>query len=133
MKTNNLQLRYNHNSKLDCDCFTVLYPYNEHLFAPDNILELYLRSHPLGQVRVLQHRSLTEEHINDWIAYIDAGYDATRVRQMLRREYKISKEASPRYSWALLTYVRRYHTEDWLKADSRPIKNKQLGLGLAPT
>ncbi len=132
MKTNNLLLRYNHNSKLDCDCFTVIYPYDEQLFQPNNELELYLRDHPLGKVRVIQHHQLEESQITDWIAYVDAGYHAVHVRNMLRREYKIKREKVV-YSWALLTYVRRYQIEDWLKGQPRVPTNKQLALGLAPS
>ena len=127
MKTNNLRLSYNLNGKLDCDCFSVIYALDPLLFQPGNLLELYLKDQPLGQVEVLYHQELPEEKLNNWIAYLDTGYNKAQAKQLLRREYRSTKEQRV-YSLALLKYVRRYQYDDILSVK----KQKQKTLPLLP-
>jgi len=129
MKTNNLKLSYNFNNKLDCDVFTVIHPFDPKLFQKGNLLELYLKSEQVGKVNVLEHRELSEEKINDWIAYIDTGYNAARTKIILRCEFPTTKKQQI-YSWALLSYTRRYNAVEYLRNEDRPKKNAQLSLGL---
>lgn len=114
MKVNNLVIDYNYNNKLDCDCFTVIRPLNLPLFTPGNQIELYLRDQPLGQVEVLMHRSLAEDKLNDWITYLDLGYNFVDGMKMLRRQFP-SRKPQVTYSWALLKYIRRHDAESFLR------------------
>lgn len=133
MKPRNLVLRHNFNGKLDSEVFTVIRPHAPDFFVPGNLLELYLREQPLGQVKVLFHRDLPEDKLGDWIAFLNHGYNGAVTRQMLRRAFPTQK-AQVTYSWALLKFVHRLDaTKRLLYSDEKAEKlNVQLTLGALP-
>ncbi len=80
-------LTFNHdwNKKLQCDHFTTL---RLRIIEPGTELPVYLKNDYFDHVTVLDRKSLKLDQINNWIAYLDTGYDAAECMKILTTMYK---------------------------------------------
>ena len=82
---NELKFGWNWNLKLDCMAFTTLRLSGK--FKVGEVLRVTTKSHNF-LVTVCEKRSFFLKEINNWVAYIDTGYDADECRNILRKMYK---------------------------------------------
>ena len=83
---NELSFSYNWNNKLDCKVFTTL-RLNKWLKVGDKI-GILLKNAFKGYGTIVGKKVLSFDKINDWIAYLDTGYDAVECREILKKIYK---------------------------------------------
>ena len=83
---NNLDFSYNWNNKLDCQAFTTLRLTDK--YNINDTLKVMLRKEFRGFVMVVDKRRFTLNKINDFIAYIDTGYNQQECVNILTKMYK---------------------------------------------
>lgn len=81
-----LKFSYNWNNKLDCKGFTTLRLSNR--FKPDQEYRIMLKGVRVCDARVVDVKRFLLHEINDWIAYIDTGYDANECKEIIKKMYK---------------------------------------------
>lgn len=84
------ELKFNHNwnGKLGCDHYTTIRLSNPTKYHPNARFQVCLKGKPLHVARVVQVRQIKPSQINDWIAYLDTGYDAQETRKIIQTMYK---------------------------------------------
>jgi len=81
-----IKFSYNWNGKLNCNHFTTL-----RLSDRFNIGEKYavlLKGKEIGTGEVIAKKYLRLTQINDFIAYLDTGYNAKKCKEILKTMYK---------------------------------------------
>lgn len=86
MKT--LNFNHNWNGKLNCDYFTTIRLYNEDKYKVGERFECYLKGQFKGVVEVVSVKVIYLHQINNWIAWLDTGYDVHTTQNILREMYK---------------------------------------------
>ncbi len=84
-----LNFSFNWNNKLDCKAFTSLRLSDR--FNIGDCIEITLKHEHLYFANIIGKRSFLLEHVTDYIAYIDTGYDAEKCKNILKRMYKKKK------------------------------------------
>ena len=83
-----LSFSYNWNGKLNCNTFTTIRLKNPNKFTEGKILKVYLNKVLFGFYRIESIKTITLAQINDWIGYLDTGYNAEGCRKIIRDIYK---------------------------------------------
>jgi hypothetical protein len=86
-----LEFSYNWNMKLSCNCFTTIRLHNPARYVEGNVFKVTLNSQIFGIYRVASVKTIQLSQINDWMAYMDTGYDAAKTRDIFRDMYKNKK------------------------------------------
>ena len=81
-----LNFSYNWNNKLDCKVFTTLRLSNR--FEINNSIKITLNKKEIGYGKIIGKKSFKLKDINDWVAYIDTGYNAEKCKNILKKMYK---------------------------------------------
>ena len=81
-----LKFSYNWNKKLECKTFTTLrlskaYKVNDFIKVTCKGIEDF-------DAQIIGKKSFLLKDINDYVAYIDTGYDAEECKNILRKMYK---------------------------------------------
>ena len=81
-----LNFSYNWNNKLDNKAFTTL-RFTDRFKVGDRV-EIHLKNklHSVGEV--IGKKEFFIQHINDYIAYLDTGYDKDECIKIIHRMYK---------------------------------------------
>lgn len=86
-----IKFQRNWNNKLSCNFFTTIRLPREN-YKVDNTLKLLLHEYgifrDMGFVKVIEAKSIRAYQINDWMAFLDAGMSADKMREMLYFMYK---------------------------------------------
>ena len=86
-----IKFQRNWNNKLSCNYFTTIRLPQEN-YKVDNTLKLLLHENgifrDMGFVKVIEAKPIRAYQINDWMAYLDAGMSADKMREMLYYMYK---------------------------------------------
>lgn len=103
---------YNWNNKLDCKAFTTL-RLKQGKYVPEKVYDIYLEkkghnAEYLGKARCEAVKDLHLEQVNEFIAYLDTGYNTVECRRIVRRMY--GKE-NPEMQLILLVWVKRADIE----------------------
>lgn len=94
-----LDFSHNWNGKLGCNTYTTIRLSNPGKYHPGARFVIRLNKKPLHTAQVVAVRQITPFDINDWIAYLDTGYDAQETRNILMRMYKT---LNMKLDWILL-------------------------------
>ncbi len=107
MKNEVLKFSTNWNEKLFTDHFTTIRLYNPRKYSVGAKFDLYLKTIFMGEVEVIAHRQISVGKINDWIAYLDTGYDAAETQKILLTMYKNIDNfgLNTSLSWVLLKKI----------------------------
>lgn len=86
-----IKFQRNWNNKLSCNYFTTIrLPVED--YKIDNILRLMLHDNgvyrEMGYAKVIEAKPIRSYQINDWMAFLDAGMSADKLREMLYFMYK---------------------------------------------
>jgi len=76
----------NWNNKLDCNYFTTLRLSDR--FKIGGKYPVLLKKKQIGTGEIMAKKYLYLKQINDYIAYLDTGYNATKCKEILRTMYK---------------------------------------------
>lgn len=86
-----LDFSSNWNGKLDCTCFTSLRLSGR--FEVGDVVEVWHKKTVKGAATVIDKKRLINiDQINDWIAYLDTGYNAEQCRDIIRKMYAAIKD-----------------------------------------
>lgn len=77
---------YNWNNKLNCKAYTT-FRLASNKYVKGGIYAIYLKDEYLHDAEIVDIRELSASHINDFIAYIDTGYDAKEFLQIIKKMY----------------------------------------------
>lgn len=120
MEANNLpviRFSFNWNNKLSNKAFTTLRLHNPGKYKPGQRYQIELNGQFKGIATLQEKRTLRIADLNNFICYLDTGYNRTETIAILKRMYKgIAIDAM--MDFCLLVY------------ESEPGKNTQLNLGL---
>lgn len=83
-----LEFTTNWNNKLNCDCFTTIRLHNPIKYCLGATFKVYLKGRYKGRAKLVDVRSVTIDQINNFISYIDTGYNAEECRKIIRTIYK---------------------------------------------
>ena len=78
---------YNWNNKLDNNAFTTLRLEDERKYYVGKEVNIKLKSQEYGNAIIRGVKPLMLSQINDYIAYLDTGYDAAECTNIIRRMY----------------------------------------------
>ena len=82
-----LSFSTNWNNKLNNDYFTTIRLSGR--LEVNEVIEVEDRGTSKGQYKVISKKRLFNIHlINDWMAFLDTGYNAEETRNIIRRMYK---------------------------------------------
>ena len=85
-----LKFSYNWNNKLGCNAFTTLRLASDY-WQEDALYEIFLKEgdqhKSLGWARCKQIKRLTPDKINEFIGFLDTGYNAAKTRQIIKKMY----------------------------------------------
>jgi hypothetical protein len=96
----------NWNNKLDNKAFTTLRLEDNQKYYVGAEKMIKLKSHEKGKAVIKGVKPLMIDQINDYIAYVDTGYDAAECKNILRRMYGSRVDFSQkRLVLVLLVYV----------------------------
>ena len=86
------ELRFsdNWNNKLDCNAFTTLRLSDR--FNIGDKVNILLKNKPMGQGEIIGKKCFDIKDINDFIGYIDTGYDGAETKKILQRMYPLHLE-----------------------------------------
>lgn len=88
----------NWNHKLDCDCYTTIRLQDDRRFVVGCVYKIFfVKKTKNGTEKTYLHdaaigdiRTMTIDKINNFMAYIDTGYDAVQCRNIIQMMYKNS-------------------------------------------
>jgi len=81
-----LNFSYNWNNKLDCKAFTTLRLSDR--FSVGDKVQINLKKKEHSKGIIIDKRIIVLDNINNYIAYIDTGYDKEECKEILKKMYK---------------------------------------------
>lgn len=93
-----IKFSYNWNKKLDCKSFTTIRLHNGRKYQKGNLYRVFLKDSTqwidkgLHECKGLVTRRKTQ--INDWLAFLDTGYNAVKCQDIITKMYK-NKNVEP--------------------------------------
>lgn len=101
---------------MGCNTFTTLRLEQGDKYQIGNLYDIYLNEEYLGRARCEDKKVLYLEKINDFIGFLDTGYNAAETKKIIQRMY--NKE-NPLMALVLLK---------WIKRDSYPAPHGKQGV-----
>lgn len=96
-----LRFSFNWNGKLDCKAFITIRLSGR--FEINDRVKIIFKEKEFEAI-VLDKKVMKMNKINEWVAYLDTGYDGAECRKILERMYKnkgINWETQPIYYYLL--------------------------------
>lgn len=81
-----LEFSYNWNEKLNCKYYTTLRLSNNYKIGKTYLV--YLKGKPHSKGKIISRRQFHIHAINEFVAYLDTGYNATKCKDILKKMYK---------------------------------------------
>lgn len=78
---------YNWNNKLDCKALTTIRIYSPHNHVPDRAVLLNLKGVGKGTGKIKGVKKFYLADLNDYMAYIDTGYNKEECAKIIRTMY----------------------------------------------
>jgi hypothetical protein len=83
-----LNFSYNWNNKLFNKAFTSIRLYNPTKYVINNLFKVNLKGNYLFTAKLLEVKIIYPKNITNWLAYLDIGYNAEEVINILSKIYK---------------------------------------------
>lgn len=90
----NIRFSHNWNGKLHCKAFTTIRLHDDTKYIVGEIYDVYLTSKAadvpnqfMGRAELTAKKTFRMDQLNEWIAWLDTGYDLDTTRQIIRRMY----------------------------------------------
>lgn len=84
----NLIFSSNFNNKLNCKAFTTIRMYNKKIHWAGNVLNVVYNGIVIKQVTIWDVKILKLDKLNDWICFLDTGYNKIETTEMLYNMWK---------------------------------------------
>jgi hypothetical protein len=78
---------YNWNNKLDCNAFTTIRLYDPAKHQAGTEVQIKLKGQDKGVGTIKAVKVFMLDQLNDYIAYLDTGYDKQECENIIRRMY----------------------------------------------
>lgn len=78
----------NWNNKLECDCFSTIRIYNPSKHFRGNQFDVFLQRKYKGKVVVLGVIKTYLDKLNDYVCYLDTGYNKLETIDLFKKIYK---------------------------------------------
>lgn len=106
--TDVIRFSYNWNNKLSCKAFTTL-RLDSPKYEAGKVYDIYLEEkgkelNYLGRAKCVDKKTMYTTSINDFIAYLDTGYNADECRKIIARMYK---KDNPLMALVLLVWIKK--------------------------
>lgn len=82
-----LNFSYNWNNKLNCNAFTTIRLYYDGRFNINDEYEITLKGEHFKYAKVVGIKTFKLPQLNDFMAYIDTGYDAQKTKDIIKKMY----------------------------------------------
>ena len=82
-----IRFSYNWNGKLACQAFTTIRPASA-LYETGERYQIFLKDEHLFDAVIIEKRRFPVSKINDFVAYLDTGYNAEECKKIINRMYK---------------------------------------------
>jgi hypothetical protein len=79
---------YNWNKKLDCDAFTTIRIYQPEKYVIDETYQIDLNKAEFCKGTIIDIKKFWLKDLNDFIAYLDTGYDKEECKKIITLMYK---------------------------------------------
>lgn len=86
-----IKFSYNWNNKLSNKAFTTLRLHNTYKYQRGGRYEIELQGEVLGVATIVDIRKIKIACLNDFVAYLDTGYNAVDAVNLLQTMYKAKK------------------------------------------
>ncbi len=107
MTTNTIRFSYNWNNKLENKAFTTIRLHNPKKYTVGKKFDIELNEKPKGVAILQDKRTLGIHQLNDFICYLDTGYNLQQTINMLQRMYKNINIQTALFDFCLLVYTRQ--------------------------
>jgi len=103
MKTINFS--YNWNNKLDCKAFTTLRLSSRKKYKIGEDYSIYLKGEFVKDAKIVDIKTIWLHEINDFIAYLDTGYNKEECTNVIKTMYKNVNFSKTQLDFILLKKV----------------------------
>jgi hypothetical protein len=114
----NTRFTTNWNGKLACQYFTTIRLYNEAKYQHELLHDIWFKNEHFGRARVVDTRKITIDQVNDWMGFLDTGYDGKKTQQILRRMYGKMKQPVLLH-WVMFRWEERYLVPQFISNDQK--------------
>jgi len=83
-----INFSYNWNNKIDCKAFTTLRLSNRNKYKIGELYQIYLKKTFVKNGIIVDIKVLSLNEINDYIAFLDTGYNRDECLTIIKRMYK---------------------------------------------
>jgi len=123
MENKTIRFSYNWNNKLDNKAFTTIRLHNPNKYIVGNEYNVEINGKQKGVAFLQDKRTLGINQLNDFICYLDTGYNKQQTIGMLQRMYKNMNIQTALFDFCLLVYS---------KPEKQATKVMQTSLELYP-
>jgi hypothetical protein len=96
----------NWNNKLTNKAFTTLRLHNPNKYKPGQTYEIELNGKPQGRAVIKEIRTIYISQLNDFICFLDTGYNTTQMIGILNRMYANIDIRTQKFDFCLLVYLK---------------------------
>lgn len=104
MANDTIKFSYNWNNKLENKAFTTIRIHNRKKYIPGKLFDIELNGISKGTALLKEKRTINPGQLNDFICYLDTGYNSRETLQILERMYPNMNIHSTLFDLCLLVY-----------------------------
>lgn len=106
MSNDKIRFSYNWNNKLDNKAFTTIRVHNPGKYIAGKTFDIELNESPKGVAILKEKRTIHPDQLNDFICYLDTGYNRQETISILQRMYKNMNPQTALFDLCLLVYLK---------------------------
>jgi hypothetical protein len=95
----------NWNNKLQCHAFTTIRLFNPNKYRVNSVYRIERNKHFLMQAAIIAIKPFMLHDLNDFMAYLDTGYNASECKLIIQRMYSKVDFSKTQLSMILLVKV----------------------------
>jgi len=104
MELGEIKFSYNWNNKLENKAFTTIRIHNPNKYVLGRVYKICLDEKIKGLAILQNKRILNIDQLNDFICYLDTGYNTTEAKKIFQRMYKNINLQNALFDFCLLVY-----------------------------
>jgi|JFJP01.1.fsa_nt_gi hypothetical protein len=119
MSKNVISFSFNWNNKLQNKAFSTIRIHNPKKYQVGNVYKIELKGEAIGTAILQEKRTLKADQLNNFICFLDTGYNRPDTLNILSKMYKIENLPNIYFDFCLLVYQK-----------PEKLKTKELELNL---
>lgn len=104
MANDTIKFSYNWNNKLENKAFTTIRIHNPKKYISGKLFDIELNGISKGTALLKEKRTINPGQLNDFICYLDTGYNSRETLQILERMYPNMNIHNTLFDLCLLVY-----------------------------